>query len=129
MSEVFHKPMTNFRADKWEQAYPGSRAAFKEIFGVETPSLDMTTRWALKWQPESENRVILLEYNKGRLGLKEKVADLCQHLKIHPLLWDYQTRFEKVVREDNNVVERTFPQAVFYYDEHMIMFKLAWEYK
>ena len=124
---LFNETMTDIRLKMYERQFPGSVADIGKIFGTELPSPKEVSEWKCNWVEKTENRFIINKndnfYDDGNID-RVKCHKVCKHIGVHPYFWEHW-------RAHNNSQEydhlKIASQISFFFEEHLIMFKLAWE--
>lgn len=104
----------------WDQKYPGFHSRFTEIFGSDYPSPSRISRWKISWFSSTEHKFpVYVRPGTGYSNIKKQVSDVAESVNIHPYFWD-------IKGVANDLSGSTQYNVLFYYDEDLIKFKLAW---
>lgn len=129
--ELKAKPLSDVRLRQWEKLYPGCSDQFEEIFGTRNPSVSQVSSWKDTWNTTTKYFMVIDGKQPSdivvRPGIKEKIYQTCHEIGIHPYFWDYWIK--RIACPDDPTWYITIdaePRASFYFEEHLIMFKLAW---
>ena len=105
----------NIRDRIWSKHYPNCMDDVTDIFDGRLPSVKEVAAWKSTWNDTTRN-YITIERKVGRLQPQHvNIAKTCFDCDIHPYLWDTFT------------ISHSEKAVSFYYEEHFIMFKLAWQ--
>jgi hypothetical protein len=122
--------LSNIRALAWERKFPGCTDEFRKLFGVELPSPHAVAIWKNSWNERSPH---VLELDRKRIqgnytaDLRAEIYAVTERLGIHPYFWEFVKRHDEV-ESTLPFVPKTVvtPTVTFYYEEHLVMFKLGW---
>lgn len=129
--DLTEMPLSDVRLRQWEKQYPGCSTQFEEVFGTKNPSIKQVSEWKNTWN-ESTKYYMPIEGHQSYVavvspGLKEEIHQTCYRIGIHPYFWDYWIKRNTYQVNDFNTFTEVEPRASFYFEEHLIMFKLAWQ--
>jgi hypothetical protein len=144
----------NIRMWAWEKKYPGCTQEITEIFGG-IPSMQQISKWKKGWVDSLNNEFYIgvfsgFAYNRThaqRLGVKKthkNIKKIALDCGIHPYFWDtcLRTEFDEVKAKELHMAMGSIKKSVhvkqphiyktktmvsFFYREHLVMFKLAWQ--
>jgi hypothetical protein len=97
------------RSRAWQTQHADTMDDIAVIFGQSYPTLREVSIWKTSWYDSTTN-TFKLEHNFSRV----KIRNVCNQCGIHSYFWDAFT--------DTNGNK----QVSFYYEEHLVMFKLTW---
>ena len=115
----------------WERNFPGIGDQLGEIFNTQMPTPKQIAEWKMTWYETTPYQMKIVDRPINELispsGTKEEVYQLTKSLGIHPYFWEFwnDRREEEGDPWDIPQVVLT-PTISFYYEEHHVMFKLAW---
>lgn len=98
----------------WNIRYPNCMDDITEIFDGQVPSVKEVAKWKCTWNQTTSN-MIEIGHSTIQLGRHGQFGNTCEQCGIHPYLWDTVT------------TDHLTKMVSFYYEEHLIMFKLAWQ--
>lgn len=134
----------NIRMWAWEKKYPSCTEQIVEVFD-KIPSVKEVAKWKEGWVDVANNEFCIgssigLHYNT-KLLTYDDIKKITLNLGIHPYFWDTRLRTElhdeggidiegyditgKKVKFGSYYETKTM--VSFFYEEHLIMFKLAWQ--
>jgi len=119
----------------WERHFPGCTSEFMDIFGTELPTLQDVAKWKATWVESTDNCTTITGNASNLLaspGIREHIHQTCFSLGIHPYYWEYwkERTYQNYDDYDYSCNEGEIiitPKCSFYYDSHLIMFKMAWD--
>lgn len=123
----------NIRAQMWERKFPGCIQDFQRTFGSALPSPKVVAEWKNTWN-ETSPYVYELSFNAlsatTETAAKSNIYAVTERLGIHPYFWEYSKRRQPFLHQNKQMVSTNTvfvtPIVTFFYEEHLVMFKLAW---
>ncbi|SRR6056297_924350 len=133
---VKNSPLNDVRLQAWEKLYPGCGDEFGEIFGTQMPTPKEVATWKMGWIETTPYQFVVTDRGVNEMlmtpGVKEDIFQLASSLGIHPYFWEFwkhrETRKETQGLFDHEEFDVVvlYPTVSFFYEEHHVMFKMAW---
>lgn len=126
-----NSPLNDRRLLMWEKKFPGIGDQLGEIFDTQMPTPKEIAQWQLTWYETTPYRMEILDRPVSELlsprGTADEIARLVNQLGIHYYFWVFwQDRTEDEGQPGDIPQVVITPTMSFYYEEHHVMFKMAW---
>lgn len=128
---VENSPLNDVRLRIWERNFPGIGDHLGEIFNTQMPTPLEVAKWKLTWYETTPYQMKILDRELTALlmtpGVREEIYQLGVKLGIHPYFWEYWQHRREELGDPGDIPQVIItPMLSFYYEEHHVMFKLAW---
>lgn len=111
-----------------------------EYFGTLDVSMKFLSEWKMSWIEDTPHQIHLMDLTATQVfdgdgTVKASVVRCADFCGIHPYFYEYWVQKDNVVTSDiaegDNInagyIVKVYPTVSFLKEEHLIMFKLAWQ--
>jgi hypothetical protein len=128
---LYNEPLTDIRLKIYERQYPGSVDDIGKIFNTHLPTPKEVGEWKTSWVTTTPSKLVIsndLSFYYSPDIYKAKCHVVAKQLGIHPYFWEYWHAKEgrRNISGDDDMIGVN-GNISFFFDEHLIMFKLAWD--